>query len=170
MSLRPVCGNPKGEAEMGRRVCGACGAKNELSAVVCSKCGAALKRKRKPPLRPTRKAGQGGGALYVLLDLLPGLMRLRVIVSTAVVMAAAGALGYVAVRVLQSDLVLRTLLAGLVTGLLALMCYCTALTWLLYGYVVVPTEAVVAFDGRKWLALIALTVVPIAIVAAVPSG
>lgn len=166
MSPEPVCGDPKGEAEMGRTVCGACGAKNERSAVVCAKCGAAVKRKRKPPLRPTRRPGQSGGALFVVLDLLPGLMRLRVVVSAVAVLAAAGVLAYLTVTLMPS----RLMPATLVTGLLGLACCFTALTWLLYGYVVMPTEAVVEFDGRKWLVLIALTVITVAIVASLPAG
>jgi ribosomal protein L40E len=145
---------------MARRVCGACGAKNDLGAVVCSKCGAALKKKRKPPLRPVRKAGQGG-ALYTLLDLFPGVTRAPAAIGTAVGLVATAALVY---------LTLRPLPTTFLTGLLALVCYVTSLTWLLYGYVVVPWEAVVVFDGRKWLALIALTVVPVAIVAGLLPG
>ena len=151
---------------MSRRVCGACGAKNDLSAVVCSKCGAAMKKKRRPPLRPTRKAGQGG-AFYTLLDLFPGLTRTRVAAWAAAALVVAGVMAYLTVKLLAADSEPPSLL----TGLFGLVCYLTALTWLLYGYVVVPWDAFVTFDGRKWLVLLGLGVVPIAIVAAlVPGG
>ncbi len=150
---------------MARRACPACGAANDLKASTCAECGASLRKRHRPPARAARRDGRGGLA-YGLLDLVPGLTRPVVLVWTALVLAAAAGVGYLAVRCLEYNLLPATLLAGL----LAMVLYCTALTWLLYGYVCVPSEAVVEFDGRKWLLMIALTVLPIAVVASLPGG
>ena len=152
----------KGAMGMGRRMCGACGARNDLSEVVCVKCGATLKRKRRPPLRAARKGGAPGG----FLDLFPGLTRASVAACAASALVVAGGLGYLTMRLLQHDAIPPTLL----TGLFAMAFYCTGLTWLLYGYVCVPTQAVVEFDGRRWLALLGLSLLPVIALASLPGG
>jgi hypothetical protein len=139
---------------MPRRVCGACGTRNGLSEVFCTRCGAALKRKHRPPLR---LAGKGGA----FLQLFPGLTQASVAACAAAALVLAGGLGYLTVHLLQADAVPPSIL----TGVLAMVFYCTGLTWLLYGYVCVPTQAVVEFDGRRWLVVLGLSLAPIVILA-----
>ncbi len=150
---------------MARKVCPACGAANDLKARTCAECGASLRKRRRPPPRAARSDGRGGLA-YGLLDLVPGLTRPAVLAWTALMLCGAAGMGFLGLKCLEFNLLPATLLAGLV----AMVLYCTALTWLLYGYVCVPSEAVVEFDGRRWLLLIALTVLPIAILAGLPGG
>lgn len=151
---------------MGRKVCGTCGARNELNATRCAECGASLKRKRKPPAKATRKKAAEGGILLRVLDLVPGLVRTRTLIAMAGMMALAAGLGVLALAFLQYNALPATLLIGM----LAMLCYCTAVIWMLYGYVCLPSEAIIEFDAARWLLLIALTVVPIAVVAALPGS
>ncbi len=153
---------------MARKLCPACGAANEMKAKTCTACGAALRKRRPGRARSKRAArtAKRGGIVYGFLDLLPGLTHPKVLAWTAVMLAFAGGTGLFAIHCLTLNLLPATLLIGL----LAMVFYCTALTWLLYGYVCVPSEAVVEFDGRQWLLMIALTVLPIAVIASLPGG
>jgi hypothetical protein len=60
--------------------------------------------------------------------------------------------------------------AAIVAGIAALIFYCTGIMWLLYGYVCAPMEALLAFDGKRWLILVLLALVPVAVVISLPSG
>ncbi len=152
---------------MARKMCPACGASNEMKARTCTACGATLrKRHRGPAHARTARTGERRGLLYGLLDLLPGLTHPKVLAWGAVMMVFAVGFGFLALKCLTLNLLPATLLAGV----LAMVFYCTVLTWLLYGYVCVPSEAVVEFDGRQWLLMIGLTVLPIAVIAGLPGG
>jgi len=140
---------------MARIVCKACGAKNPLKASVCAECGAHLRDERARPAQGAE--GKGAPLLFGLLDLVPGLVRARTLVWVLVMLVVAAAVGAVALWFLQENLLPATLLVGV----LAMVFYCTAVIWVLYGYVCVPSEAVVEFDGLRWLLLVALTLVPI---------
>jgi len=119
-----------------------------------------------PPRRSDRADGRGGFA-SALLDLFPGFTSGRttvwagVMLLVAIVVALHG-YGYMRQHVAP---------AAIVAGIVALAFYCTGLLWLLYGYVCVPLEAVVSFDGKRWLALIGLALLPVVLVALLlPAG
>ncbi len=151
---------------MARKVCPVCGTANELKATRCAECGEPLRKGGRPPRRSDRADGRGGFA-SALLDLFPGFTSGRttvwagVMLLVAIVVALHG-YGYMRQHVAP---------AAIVAGIVALAFYCTGLLWLLYGYVCVPLEAVVSFDGKRWLALIGLALLPVVLVALLlPAG
>jgi hypothetical protein len=150
---------------MARKVCGACGARNELNAAVCSECGAALAGSRRPPRRADRADGKGGPG-NALLDLFPGFTSGRTMVWAGIMLLAALSLGLHAYSYMR----LHVAPAAIVAGIAAMAFYCTGMMWMLYGYVCVPLEAAVEFNGRRWLALIVLALVPVVAVLALAGG
>ncbi len=151
---------------MARKVCPVCGTANELKAERCAECGEALRRGGRPPRRSDR-AGAKGGFANGFLDLFPGFTSGRTMVWAGIMLLVAIDLGLHAYGFVGG---LRTAPAAIVAGVLALAAYCTGVMWLLYGYVCVPMEALLAFDTRRWLVLIGLALLPVAAVAVVPFG
>jgi hypothetical protein len=155
---------------MARKVCPNCGAANELKAVRCSECGASLTARRRPPLRSDRPRGEAG-VLGDLLDLFPGFTSGRTMVWVGVVFLVAIYLGlhsygYMRQHVHATSALVQTSVPlsapAIVAGIAALIFYCTGIMWLLYGYVCLPMEALLAFDGKRWLVLVLLALVPVA--------
>ncbi len=151
---------------MARKVCLNCGTANELKATRCADCGEPLKRGVRPPRRSDRADGKGGFR-NAMLDLFPGLTSGRTTVWAGVMLLLALDLGLHAQGFVGG---LMTAPVAIVAEVLALLAYCTGVMWLLYGYVCLPMEAVLAFDARRWLVLVGLALVPIVVVALLPAG
>jgi hypothetical protein len=98
-------------------------------------------------------------ALLWVLDLLPGLISLRVIVLAALFFVLSVVGFVVAFIMLQYGVVFTAFAAG--GG--GVLLYWTAWCWLLFGEVVVPVEAMSEFQGRHWMVLALVTFVPMGI-------
>jgi len=130
----------------------------------CGFCGISLDEKRPP--RPTRgyqgsdaAPGVGMTVLIWVLDLLPGLVSAKVIIASIIgLLVSAVCLG---VTILL--LGLGAWITMFITGGAAVMVYWTALSWLLYGHVCSPVEALAEFQGKHWTFLILMTCTPIGI-------
>lgn len=144
--------------------CPGCGAESRRRAKFCARCGADLQvaARTRQPLQPEEEdeSPRALGALIWFLNLCPGLIRPKVVIMSAVSILLALFVGYVAMVVLMAG----GMIAGMCIGGFALVIYWAAVSWVLYGYICMPAEALAEFDGKKWLILIMVTVAPIAAV------
>jgi len=60
-----------------------------------------------------------------------------------------------------------TALGGMICGILiagfAMVIYCTAVVWMIYGYLAMPAEALADFDAKRWVAFLLLGSAPVTI-------
>jgi len=97
-------------------------------------------------------------ALVWLIDLFPGVFKPTVLVMSLLGIAFALVALWLAVFFLQ----LGVAITAFAIGGGGMLIYWTSLSWLLYGYVVVPVEAMAEFQGKHWMALILATTIPAA--------
>lgn len=103
-----------------------------------------------------RERNWGEFVLQWFLYLFPGLARPGVVLGSAVLLAVA-ALGGVAAWLVAFGLVVPVFVPGVV----AVILFWTALSWILYGETVMPAEALAEFDAVHWLLLCVLTIAAI---------
>jgi hypothetical protein len=97
--------------------------------------------------------------LYWFLDLFPGLVSPKCLIMAAIA-TITGALIMLLAFVLFS---FGALIAPFMIGAFGLICYWAAICWLLSGFVCMPTDAMVDFDGRRWSAFFVLAVLPLSL-------
>jgi hypothetical protein len=99
-----------------------------------------------------------------ILEVMPGLARLRVLVPAALTMALAVGLCLLAASPLRNPV--GGFMFGLILvftvfmGAIGLMTYGFAVIWLLAGEVCAPYDAAPEFKTKQWLALVVLTFGP----------
>jgi hypothetical protein len=59
--------------------------------------------------------------------------------------------------------------AGFAIGTAGLIVYWSGWSWLLFGFLCTPAEAMSEFDGKKWTVLAVVTAIPILGLIALPS-
>ena len=98
------------------------------------------------------------GPLIWFLNIFPGLVRPKVVVMSVIAIAVAGALLWLAMFLLG----MGGLFAAFAIGAFALVTYWTAVSWLIYGYICLPAEAMAEFNGTQWFAFMLTNVLPAA--------
>jgi hypothetical protein len=145
---------------MAGKVCGKCDSPNMSTARFCARCGAPLagapsaQGEEAPPGAPLR-------VLMWFLELFPGLVRPSVVIPFVLAMPLAAGLGYLGFFLLS----MGGLFGGVAIAAFGLVVYWAAWTWMIYGYVCMPAEALAEFDGKRWLLFVLASVVPAAAVA-----
>ena len=136
------------------RQCPQCGTRWTKNDRFCGECGADLQN----PLQPESgdKPRRPPAALVWVLELIPGIMRPMVIVMSIVGVLVAGAAFWMASFLFT----MGGLLSAFSIGGAGMILYWTAWSWLLYGYICNPVEAMAEFQSRHWVALFLATVVP----------
>jgi hypothetical protein len=137
--------------------CPHCGERCAAGDSYCTQCGARL---------PVEDDGNGlrlraylVAAAYWFLDLAPGLVRPVVLIMSAIAILIAAAIGGLALYMG----VLGAVISACLIGGFGMLIYWTALSWVLYGDVVMPSEALSEFRAKHWWALVMLTLTPLAI-------
>ena len=150
---------------MARTDCPACGAPCRRDDRFCKSCGSRLGAPRLGRRLPhTQDEGQppehepfGLCALCALLEVAPGLASPKVVImSVLAVVLAAGFSVAALVILLVGVLWLALLAAGF-----ALLCYWTAVIWVLYGEACLPSDALADFVGVQWVVFLILGSAPI---------
>jgi hypothetical protein len=149
------------------RLCPHCGSPVAAGVKFCTSCGERVPA-RTPEPRRYEEPSEPGPLLYAalwFLDLFPGLVRPGVVICSAVALAIAGGLFVLAGWIFM----LGAVFSAFFIGAAAVIVYWAALCWLMHGQVVLPVEALIDFDGRKWWAFILLTLTPVALLFAYAS-
>ena len=126
----------------------------------CGNCGARLEAEAAAPPHdgePAEEMSKSQVAVLWLLDLLPGLASAKVIIMSAVAITFAAVGIGVAVMLLKLGVVFAAFAAG--GG--SIICYWSALSWILYGEVCSPIEALAEFQSKHWTVLIMATLIPV---------
>ena len=143
---------------MGKR-CPNCDREWPKHAQFCGKCGAQLtigpRRRQEAKGDSLLSHGPGAGVIWVL-DLLPGITRPVVLVCAMIVFALAMVGLLVAAMIFQ----MGAMISAFAIGGGSMILYWSAVSWILYGYVCVPVEAMAEFQGKHWTAFFLATVVP----------
>jgi len=136
--------------------CPKCGAVGSEADTFCGSCGTPLALVSVPQKRPPREEEPyGGGPLLWFLDLFPGLLSPKVLAFSLIAMAMSLVAFWLAAFFIQFMVISAFAIGG--GGVIIYWC---ALCWLLYGYVVVPVEAMSEFRGKHWMAFVLLTLIP----------
>jgi len=141
------------------RLCPQCGQRVGLDDQFCGSCGAPLPRdvlhvKKEATDRPS----VGWRIASWVLELFPGLTRPVVLIMSIVALVVAAGVGGLALYIF----LLGAVITGFFIGGFAVVIYWTALSWLMFGDVVMPAEALSEFQGKHWWALMLFTLVPLA--------
>lgn len=142
--------------------CSECGLLYEDSQDECEKCGRRLGEGHKfVPSEPDEPEVEedhdsGPGLVLRLLNLVPGVVRPKVVVLSVVMfMVSVAGFGLAAFMVGMG-----AVLTAFTVGGGAVMLYWTCWGWLLYGDVCTPTEALTDLRGSQWMVLFVVTVIP----------
>lgn len=100
---------------------------------------------------------RGREALIWFLELLPGLASVRVILASLIMFALSGVGFALGLWLMAFGAVLTAFGAG--GG--SMILYWTAWSWLLYGAIASPTEALAELRSRHWFVLILVTAAPL---------
>jgi len=133
--------------------CPKCGRLWDESDRFCGNCGEVLRAAPRVP-RPAEPALPP--AVLWLMDLCPGLFKPVVLVFSLAGIALALVAFWLSLFMIQ----MGGLIAAFAIGGGGVMVYWMSLSWLLYGYIVVPVEAMSEFQGKHWTALVLATLVP----------
>lgn len=150
---------------MSVKTCAKCGVVNVSSARFCTRCGAALPSVPEPEPFEEQEPGVLWRMLEWFLEFFPGLVRPKVLIMSVGALMVAGAVGYLALFLLGFG----ALISAMAIGGFAVVIYWTAWCWMMYGYLCMPAEAMVEFDGKKWTMLLLATAAPVAVVAVILS-
>ena len=125
----------------------------------CRRCGRPLGdecRLTEPTDEPEAGPGTARLALLWVLELFPGLASLKVIICSLLAFAV-GAVGFALGAWL---LAMGAALTAFAAGGGGVILYWTAWSWILYGAVCSPVEALADLNSRQWFVLMLVTVVP----------
>lgn len=152
---------------MAGKVCPKCGSANMTSARFCARCGARLVA-AEPPAPGWQERGTG---LFLapferFLAVFPGLASPKVVIASTFVLALAAGLGWLSYFLLR----LGDIFFGPAIGVFAIITYWAAWSWVLNGEVCMLTDALVEFDGRKWLVMVLLTAAPLIVLICLPTA
>jgi hypothetical protein len=149
--------------------CPQCGAEHPTGAATCASCGGRLGA---PKLdRLLADASRGGdepeaveprgalGALLRLLNLVPGLAQPKVLILTLLALPVAGAVTWLGFFIAA----LGGPIAGVMIGGFGLVIYWTAVSWVVYGWICLPSEALAEFNSAQWTVFAVLALAPIAV-------
>jgi len=147
---------------MGKRRCPACGAPVGEGAQFCAQCGADLRagmaggssfrvEEERGPAAPLR-------ALLWMLEIFPGLFSPKCLICSLLTLIGAALVVGLAVFIIA----LGAVISGLFIAGFGMVMYWSAVSWILYGYVTLPSEAMAEFDGKKWTVFLLATFLPIA--------
>jgi hypothetical protein len=95
--------------------------------------------------------------LFWFLDLFPGLIRPVVLIMSLLMLPVAAVVCWLGFFILT----LGAIFAGFATAGFGLIIYWSALAWIIYGYISLPSEALAEFDSRKWTAFLLLALAPV---------
>jgi hypothetical protein len=95
--------------------------------------------------------------LFWFLDLFPGLIRPLVLIMSLLMLPVAVVVCWLGFFILT----LGAIFAGFATAGFGLIIYWSALAWIIYGYICLPSEALAEFDSRKWTAFLLLALAPV---------
>ena len=121
----------------------------------CGNCGEELET-RSRARRRFEEQQDISPALVWVMDLCPGAFKPVVLAFSLLGIALALVAFWLAVFFLQ----LGGAISAFAIGGGGMVVYWTSLSWLLYGYIVVPVEAMAEFQGKHWMALVLATTVP----------
>jgi len=120
----------------------------------CGDCGSPLRSVLVPG---EAREGPGlPGPMMWLMGLFPGVFKPVVLVLSLLGIAFALFAFWLAVFILQ----LGGMISAFAIGGGGMLIYWTCVSWLLYGYIVVPVEAMTEFQGKHWMALVLATLIP----------
>jgi hypothetical protein len=149
-------------------MCPHCGEEAEVGAKFCARCGKSLRmppQRDTTPVEPVPLADEEPETLLWRIgiwffEIFPGVARPAVISMSLLALVVGGIVAGLGAMMLGFGAIFFAILAGAV----ALICYWTALSWLMYGYVCLLPEAMSEFDGRHWLVLMLATFGPLGLV------
>ncbi|MFP4026467.1 MAG: zinc-ribbon domain-containing protein [Candidatus Brocadiia bacterium] len=143
------------------KYCPKCGEVYPDSASFCKRCGAELEEDggvfRTEPDEEEETIALWQRGLIYFFELFPGLARPTVILAAA----ATFVLAAVAISLGFFLLTLHVIFASFAIGAGGVMLYWTALSWLLYGYICLPVEAMSEFEGKHWTVLFLASILPV---------
>jgi hypothetical protein len=117
-----------------------------------------LRSARLTPRQELEEEGPGILApLLWFLELFPGLVRPSVLVMSILMVPIAGFVSWLGFFLLT----LGGLIAGFMIAGFGLVIYWTALSWIIYGYICLPSEALAEFEGAQWTVFLLLGFAPI---------
>lgn len=125
----------------------------------CQRCGRPLGEECRLTPRDSGTDSGPGPALIAFLwfmDIFPGLASLKVIISSLLAFAISG-VGFALGMWLFT---FGAVLTAFGTGGGAMILYWAAWSWVLYGDVAPPTEALAELQSRHWMVLMFVTVLP----------
>jgi len=151
----------EGGAAMAGVRCRKCGAECPTGDAFCGECGARLPQRQeatsKEPFFEDRGLRRWGCVLW-FLDLFPGLLSPMVLICSILCLFVSAAIIWFALLVFG----MGGMIGSFFIGGFGFIVYWSALSWLLYGYVVFPSEALAEFGSRHWFVFVLATLGPIA--------
>jgi hypothetical protein len=149
-------------------VCPACGAGRMPDTEYCVRCGAKLPEvRREESAEAAELKRPGSRAFNWVVDLVPGVISPKVLLSSLLVCAGGIAGGWYAASMLTRIETIRGLsgLAAIASlgpyalvAFASVVAYVSGVTWMLYGKVCSPFEAFDDFRVKHWLLFLALVV------------
>jgi len=140
--------------------CPNCGAVCSREHVFCDQCGASLRGTvRRGARHGAPDDGEGAGppgALIWFLELFPGLLSPLVLICAVGGIAVSAGILWLALLMLGFG----ALITAFFIGGAGIIVYWASVSWVLYGYVASPTEALAEFESKHWVAFFLLTAIP----------
>ncbi len=150
---------------MGTKRCAACGGPVSPGQRFCTACGSRLgvpgvPQARREPIVEEEELSRPLRALIWFLELFPGFVSAVVIVMS--ILATAAGVGIVLMGLFV--LAMGAAIAGFMIAGFGLLCYWSAVVWMMSGYLCLPQDGLAEFDGAKWTVFGVLAMLPIALV------
>jgi hypothetical protein len=96
--------------------------------------------------------------LYGFLDTFPGLVRPVVLVMFLISLPVAAGIVWLGFTLIAFG----GIISGFAIAGFGMVVYWAGLSWLIYGYVCLPSEAMAEFDARRWSVMLVLGLGPVA--------
>jgi len=141
---------------MASKYCPKCGTSQDDEDVFCTRCGSTLIKRRGGNANDEQQPGAAGALFLLVADLCPGVFRPVVLISSILAICCS----LVAFALAAWMATMGVMITMFAVGGGGVVIYWTALSWLLYGYIVVPVEAMAEFRGKHWMAFLLATSVP----------
>lgn len=142
---------------MEQRSCPKCGRLWPSDANFCGECRTRLGAPAEASGQKAEDEREKGVVLLWVMDLFPGVFSPTTLLMSLAGLGVSIFIGFFAVLVFS----MGAMLTAFPIGAAGVIMYWTALSWLLIGYVCLPTEAMAEFQGKHWTVFMLMTVVPL---------
>jgi hypothetical protein len=118
------------------------------------------RREPLPPPEPEVEEDETFGIprpIWWFMNMFPGLFSPSVIIMSVIALAAAGVLAWLSLLMF----VFGAAFAGFLIGAAAMICYWAVITWLMYGVLCAPSEALSEFNSAQWTIFALLAMLPV---------